>query len=168
MSNDAHHMLATLRAKLAMRVSFIDYRPPRIALAMIAVAVGLQLLWPASRSVVLAAPVVGAALATAGFALMASAWWQFKEAEIAICPTAHTARLLTGGVYRFTRNPMYLGVISMLLGLALAAGTAPFYVVALLYFMVINGVFCPYEEAKLRRSFGGRYAEYEARVRRWL
>jgi protein-S-isoprenylcysteine O-methyltransferase Ste14 len=168
MSNDAHHVLAAVRAKLAMQVRFIDYRPPRIALAMIAVALALQLLWPASRSVVLTAPLLGAALATAGFALMASAWWQFKKAEIAICPTAYTARLLTDGVYRFTRNPMYLGVIGMLLGLALAVGTVPFYVVALLYFMVINGAFCPYEEAKLRRSFGGQYAEYEARVRRWF
>ena len=151
-----------------MKVGLIEYRPPRIAMAMVAIAVAFQLFWPASRAVVFATPFVGVVFAIAGFSLMTWAWWLFKTTGVAICPTSHTSRLLTRGAYRFTRNPMYLGLIAMLLGLALAIGTAPFYLVVVLYFVVINSVFCPYEEAKLRQLFDGQYAEYESQVRRWL
>lgn len=113
-------------------------------------------------------PVVGAALALVGFSIMMWAWWLFKKGEVAICPTAPTVRLLTGGIYRFSRNPMYLGMVAMLLGLAAYVGTPPFYVAAVSYFAVLNFVFCPYEETKLASTFGQEFSNYKAKVRRWL
>jgi protein-S-isoprenylcysteine O-methyltransferase Ste14 len=53
-------------------------------------------------------------------------------------------------------------------GLALYFGTLPFYVAALTYFVVIDRVFCQYEEKKLEAAFGDEYRRYRTRVRRWL
>lgn len=84
------------------------------------------------------------------------------------CPTATNDRLVTTGIYRYTRNPMYLGIIGLLLAIAIHVGTLPFYLAAAVYFIVINHVFCPYEEAKLAATFGDHYNAYRNRVRRWL
>jgi protein-S-isoprenylcysteine O-methyltransferase Ste14 len=59
-------------------------------------------------------------------------------------------------------------MILMLLGLALAMGSAPFYVIAVSYGFVIDRVFCPYEEHKSLAEFGDHYRAYAENVRRWL
>ena len=86
----------------------------------------------------------------------------------AICPTAETTALITDDVYRLTRNPMYLGIVLMLLGIALATGSLPCYLASLAFFLIIDVVFCPYEERKLEQAFGSDYARYVGAVRRWL
>ena len=104
----------------------------------------------------------------AGFVVMMLAWWQFKQDKIAICPTEATDHLITDGVYRMTRNPMYLGMIMILFGIAAFFGTWPFYAAAVVYFAIINWAFCPYEEAKLTSAFGQEYLNFKARTRRWI
>ena len=96
------------------------------------------------------------------------AWWQFKKRQVAICPADHTAHLNTDGSYHFTRNPMYLGMIIMLLGVATWFGTAPFFAAAAAFFLIIQFVFCPYEERKLLATFGKVYRAYKIEVRRWI
>jgi protein-S-isoprenylcysteine O-methyltransferase Ste14 len=103
-----------------------------------------------------------------GFAIMMWGWWLFKIHATAVCPTVASKQLVTEGIYRVTRNPMYLGLIMMLLAIALGVGTLPFYLVTVVYFFIINNVFCPYEEHKLTQAFGERYSLYRDRVRRWL
>jgi protein-S-isoprenylcysteine O-methyltransferase Ste14 len=113
-------------------------------------------------------PGAGWLIGAAGSVIMLRGWWLFKEARVAISPTAETVRLVTHGIYRVTRNPMYLGLALMMVGLAVGIGTASFYIAALAWFVVINSVFCRYEEAKLAARFGAEYLEYTRRVRRWL
>lgn len=151
-----------------MNTPLVAYRPPRIAFVMLALAAVLHLALPHADTVAFTAPRVAPALFIVGFATMISAWWLFRRHAVAICPTAPTARLLTGGIYALTRNPMYLGMVLMMLGLALYFGTLPFYVAALAYFIVIDRVFCKYEEEKLEAAFGDEYRGYRTRVRRWL
>jgi protein-S-isoprenylcysteine O-methyltransferase Ste14 len=104
----------------------------------------------------------------AGFAIMMQAWWQFRQNDVAICPTAPTQRLLTDGIYTLTRNPMYLGIVLMLSGIAIGFGTLPFVLAAIAWWAVIQFAFCPYEEQKLLNTFGNEYRRYRARVRRWI
>jgi protein-S-isoprenylcysteine O-methyltransferase Ste14 len=63
---------------------------------------------------------------------------------------------------------MYLGMTLMLGALAVAMGTAPFYVATIGYAVVLDRVFCSYEEQKALVEFGDEYATYTKRVRRWL
>lgn len=151
-----------------MSIRIIDFRPPRIALFLVVIAALLHWATPLNYINVYSSHMFGAILGLVGFTMMIWGWWLFKKHGVAICPTSATARLVTHAIYRFTRNPMYLGLILMLVGLAIYVGTSPFYLAAVAFFVVINWVFCPYEEAKLVNVFGQEYLNYKSRVRRWL
>ncbi len=99
---------------------------------------------------------------------MIRAWWLFRQHDTAICPTAETTSFITGDIYALTRNPMYLGMVLIMLGIALLVGSWLFYVAAFVYALILNHVFCRYEEQELLSQYGDHYSEYAARVRRWL
>jgi protein-S-isoprenylcysteine O-methyltransferase Ste14 len=143
-------------------------RPPRLAILLTLVAATLH--WTLNIWAGVCFPWLwgGVVLGLAGFSLMMWSWGLFKKRDVALCPKARTSHLITDGPYRFTRNPMYLGFVLMLAGLALSMGTPPFYLSAIAYFMIINHVFCPYEESKLINSFGAEYLQYMNGVRRWI
>jgi protein-S-isoprenylcysteine O-methyltransferase Ste14 len=137
-------------------------------MAMLACAAAFHWLTPVLSPQVFSSVSAGVVLVILGFAIMMRAWWQFQQRQIAICPTAPTDALITDGIYRFTRNPMYLGMVLMLSGIALYLGSLPFYVVATVYFLVIDRAFCRYEEQKLLATFGSHYNRYQSDVRRWI
>jgi protein-S-isoprenylcysteine O-methyltransferase Ste14 len=151
-----------------MNTIIIDYRPPRIAQLLVLAAVLLNWLTPMRDWLLWQNLWVGLVLVGAGFVVMIVAWHQFRLDDVAICPTAPTARLITHGIYGYSRNPMYLGMSAMLLGLAVIVGTVPFYLCAVAFFAVMHRRFCPFEETKLERSFGRDFVAYSRRVRRWL
>jgi protein-S-isoprenylcysteine O-methyltransferase Ste14 len=149
-------------------MKIIELRPPRIAIALTFFATLFHWLIRSEEHFRLSFPWLGVSLGAAGLCIMLWAWWLFRKKALAICPTAATASIVTYGPYRFSRHPMYLGMVIMMAGIAVYIGTAPFYVAALVYFLVLNFVFCPYEERKLIGAFGGEYTDYTRRVRRWL
>ena len=151
-----------------MNSTFLDYRPPRIAMALILLAAAIHFLVPLPLIHLFSSVLVAISVGIAGFAVMMWAWWQFQKHKVAICPTDETDYLITDGVYRITRNPMYLGMIMMLFAIAAFVGTLPFYVAAIAYFIIINWAFCPYEEDKLAGAFRQNYAAYRSQVRRWI
>ncbi len=146
----------------------IELRPPRIAQLLTAIAALWHWAFADAGRGAYSEPYLGIALGLVGFSIMLWGWALFKRFDTAICPTATSRHLVTTGIYRFSRNPMYLGIVLMMTALALIVGSPPFYLVGLIYFFVINAVFCPYEEHKLEASFGDIYLDYKQRVRRWL
>jgi len=153
-----------------MRVSIdlVEYRPPRIAMFLLGVASIFHMLLPIRSFLIPSSAAVAAVLFLIGFAIMIFAWWQFKKRAIAICPTETTQHLITSGIYRYSRNPMYLGMSLMLAGIAAFAGAVPFYVATAAFFFAIDRVFCPFEEQKLSIEFGDGYDRYRSNVRRWI
>ena len=67
---------------------------------------------------------------------------------------------------RFSRNPMYLGIVVIGVGVALIAGTWLMWLVPGVVFDEL--VIIPFEERSMERTFGDAYREYRARVRRWI
>lgn len=120
--------------------------------------------WPMLPSYTIA----GTAIAALGFGIMIRAWWLFRQHETAICPTAETTSFITNDIYALTRNPMYLGMVLIVLGIAVLTGSWAIYAAVSIYALILNHVFCPYEERKLQVQYGDRYANYATRVRRWL
>lgn len=150
---------------MSLRNRIVTLRPPRIAMSLAAAAGILHLLFPL---VVLPPSWIGGLLLSgAGFTLMLRAWWLFRQAETPICPTHDATTLLTTDVYGITRNPMYLGILMIMMGIATAFGTAPFVAATAVLFAILNFVFCPYEERRLQIAFPEFHA-YSARVRRWI
>jgi protein-S-isoprenylcysteine O-methyltransferase Ste14 len=149
-------------------MKIIALRPPRIAMGLAACAALLHWGLDLRQGLRLSLPGTGMAIGIAGFGLMMWVWLIFRKRDIALCPMAPTTQLAVDGPYRFTRNPMYLGMVLMLAGLALFFGTLPFYGAALGYLLILNSVFCPYEESKLEEAFGSPYRMYRSRTRRWI
>lgn len=115
---------------------------------------------------------VGAALgiALAGGLIALAGAWQFRRARTTINPLspAKTSALVTGGVYRVTRNPMYLGMLLVLIGWGVWLGNAAAWLALPLSVLLLNTLQIKPEERLLRQRFGDAYARYAARVRRWL
>ncbi|HSA38683.1 MAG TPA: isoprenylcysteine carboxylmethyltransferase family protein [Methanoregula sp.] len=76
--------------------------------------------------------------------------------------------LVTSGPFRMSRNPIYLGMASILLGSAVVQGTLVALVFPVLFVMVIGFFIIPGEERKLENLFGEPYRQYKKSVRRWI
>jgi len=77
-------------------------------------------------------------------------------------------KLVARGPYRFTRNPMYLGLVILSAGIAVWVGTWPFLLAPIAVFATVNWVHIPFEEAKMSRQFGEEFDSYVRKVRRWV
>lgn len=146
----------------------LAYRPPRIAMTLLIIAALLQYSLPLDWLKWRQMPGAGISIGTLGFLLMLRAWWLFKTSNTAICPTTRATSLITTDVYRLTRNPMYLGIVLMLVGVGLYSGGVLYMMAAATYFGIIDHAFCPYEERRLHTIFGEEYVRYARGVRRWL
>jgi len=110
----------------------------------------------------------GVVLLLAGLATMIGCTRMFRKAETPVKPFERSTVLLTSGIYGYTRNPVYLGMLSMLLGFALMLGTLTPFLVPPVFFFIISEGFVRYEEPFLEEIFGDGYRQYKLQVRRWL
>ena len=142
--------------------------PPLFYLAGLAVGIGLELAFPIDgppTAVRIAVVVVGlAASAWLDFGAMA----RFARARTAVIPFTPTSALVTNGPYRFTRNPMYVGMACLYV--AIAVGFSLIWALVLLpvVLVVVDRLVIAKEEPYMERLFGEPYLDYKRRVRRWL
>jgi protein-S-isoprenylcysteine O-methyltransferase Ste14 len=114
-------------------------------------------------------PPLGILLVVVGVVVPAWAVFLFRREGTEIDPTSPANRkLVAEGPYRFTRNPMYLGLVLIALGIAFWVGPWPMFIAPIAIFATANFVHIPYEEAKMARQFDAAYADYVRRVRRWV
>jgi protein-S-isoprenylcysteine O-methyltransferase Ste14 len=143
--------------------------PPVWALIYLLLAAGISWLagWPTIAW--LHSPALGILLF--GFGWVPPIWAAagFRHAGTEFNPTSPTnSALVTSGPFQFTRNPMYLGLVVITLGLAVWIGAWPMFLVPIATFATCNWVHIPFEEAKMRRQFGEAFDAYAAKVRRWV
>ena len=92
----------------------------------------------------------------------------FRRARTPMAPTKPSSALVTSGIYRWTRNPMYLGMSLILGGIGLAAGSLWFLIALPIAMIAVTRLAIEREERYLAQLFGQPYLDYKARVRRWL
>lgn len=150
----------------------VRFPPPLLPLAGVLLGVGLERLWPIAPGIELPAPVrYGVGWAIVGGAFLGLGVWSvvlFRRSGQSEIPWKPTPSIVERGPYRLTRNPMYLQMILICVGLSLLLETwwvlllTPLVAWALQRFAILP------EEAYLERKFGDRYRAYKRRVRRWL
>jgi protein-S-isoprenylcysteine O-methyltransferase Ste14 len=141
--------------------------PPVYFLTAILSMAALHFLLPIAR-ILPAGYSSGGVLILIGMSLILWAVRLFFKAGTAIKPFAASTKMIVAGPYRWSRNPIYLGMVFILVGIGLALGTlAPFVIVPIFVWLIQKNIIA-HEEAMLDKSFGAAYAEYKKRIRRWL
>jgi protein-S-isoprenylcysteine O-methyltransferase Ste14 len=111
---------------------------------------------------------LGLALTLAAAAVAASGFRALHDANTTFDVRESTTAVVTNGVYAYTRNPLYVGLILLFLGLGTLRNSRWHWMLALPTAAALHYLVIVREEAYLERKFGAEYRDYKTRVRRWL
>ncbi|HEX6589520.1 MAG TPA: isoprenylcysteine carboxylmethyltransferase family protein [Longimicrobiales bacterium] len=142
--------------------------PPAWFFTAIALSTGLGVFLPGPSMLPGASALWGLAPIGMGVALNLAAVVAFRRAHTTTDPDGAPAALVTDGVYRRVRNPMYLGGVLILVGYALLLDAPSALVVAAGYTVLASRAFIPPEEMRLAAAFGDAWRDYAARTPRGL
>lgn len=143
-------------------------RPPLLYAAALLVVLLLRWIrpWPILPPHLV--PWLGLGLVAAALAIGIPGRLALKDAGTSVNPGKPTTAIVTKGPYRFTRNPLYVGLTCIFVGLALAFDTGWGFVVLVPLFVTLHFGVVRREERYLESKFGDEYRRYRARVRRYL
>jgi protein-S-isoprenylcysteine O-methyltransferase Ste14 len=144
------------------------FPPPLLYVSAFAIGLLVQHLYPVSLlpNEVFAVPAIVCVMVSV--ALMAWCVRTFRLAKTSLIPVKPTTALVTDGPFRFSRNPIYLGLTLLYLGIALWLNAFWVVVMVLPLLLMIQSYVIIREEGYLERRFGKKYLQYKGRVRRWL
>jgi protein-S-isoprenylcysteine O-methyltransferase Ste14 len=139
-------------------------------LACICLALMLLLHWLYPAGLLLRFPVnlAGLLLSGLGLAICFIAQQQFKKIGTTLYPFSKPDRLVTDGMFRYTRNPMYLGLTILLSGAWLFLGSFSPGVFVVAFLLIADRWYIANEEQRLTATFGHAYKAYQARTPRWI
>lgn len=137
-------------------------------LILFVVSILLHFLFPLETVVVPPYTYAGFFMGGAGLALCGWTRCLFLQNQTTMSPFESPVFLITAGPFRISRNPAYLGMALILLGLALLLGTLAPFAMPVLFILIIERVYIPIEERMLTDRFGDRYKKYQTAVRRWI
>ncbi len=142
--------------------------PPSYFLICLVLAVGLHFVLPIIQ--LLHVPYIYVGILLLGMGIWLNVWADglFKRKNTTVKPCEKSTALVLEGPFRFSRHPMYLGMVVALFGVAIVLGSLIAFIVPIAFFIIMQTVFIPHEEKALKDTFGRKYLEYRKRVRCWL
>ena len=141
--------------------------PPLLAGTLVLGTLVLHFIVPEARSVGWY-QVIGLLVVALGAGLSCFAAALFQARETTRNPYGEPTALVAHAPYTWTRNPMYLGLATALMGLAIFFSSIAMLLAPVVFLAVIDRMVIPREEETLGRLFGNDYADYKNRVRRWI
>lgn len=144
------------------------FYPPVLLLMAVVLMVVLHYVLPVARW--LAWPWRALGALPIAMALLVGFWGavQFRRHDTTIIPFEQSTALIAKGPYRYSRNPLYISMTLILVGLWILLGSLSPVVVVPLFVWWISSRFIANEERHLEAQFGRTYLEYKTKVRRWL
>lgn len=142
--------------------------PPTYFFGALVLAIALHLLLPLRQLLSFPWRLTGFAPLAIGILLNLLADRAFKRHETTVKPLEKSSALVTERVFGISRNPMYLGMTLILLGVALLLGSLTPFAMVIALPILLDRVFISPEETMLEETFGDRFQEYCERVRRWI
>ena len=143
-------------------------KPPHIAFSLLFLSWLLDYIFPKFSFIKQPFNRIGVYVFILGIALMLWAFYLFKKNKTPIIPGQKPKFMVVEGAYKFTRNPMYLGVTTALLGAAIYFGNLLSFLLPIIFFVIMNSIYVPFEEKLLEELFGKKYLNYKKKVRRWI
>ncbi len=156
-----------------MAVQHIDHaqvkiHPPVLTLLHLIAAFLLNWLIPFPRAMPSFVHWLGVLIVLGGLTLNFTAINQFRKEHTTLDPHGSVSVIVQKGPYRFTRNPIYTGLLLALIGFPLAFGTLWGIILSPIFVWSISALVIQHEEAYLKNKFGDVYTSYKSRVKRWL
>jgi protein-S-isoprenylcysteine O-methyltransferase Ste14 len=142
--------------------------PPTYLLLAIVIMVGLHFLVPLAALIPFPWNLPGLIPFALGVGINMQADRAFKRVKTTVKPYETSTTLITDGVFRVTRNPMYVGFVLILLGIAIFVGSLSPYLVVFVFPFVMEKMFITVEEQMLADTFGETWFAYTHKVRRWF
>jgi len=142
--------------------------PPTYFMSSVAATIVLHFICPIHQLITGYIRLLGIPLLGIGLWLNLWADQLFKKHSTTVKPFEASSHLILEGPFKFTRNPMYLGMIVALLGEAVILGSVAAFVVPIAFYPVMNAVFIRREEDDMLAVFGDEFRGYMGKVRRWI
>jgi protein-S-isoprenylcysteine O-methyltransferase Ste14 len=142
--------------------------PPTYLWVLVLITIGLWVVVPGGIIIAYPFNILGLGLVVFGVAVNIQADGMFKKRGTTVKPFGKPAVLITDGPFGFSRHPMYLGFVAILLGLAVYLQKAILLVTPAVMFYILETRFISEEEENLEKIFGQAYINYKGRVRKWL
>ena len=142
--------------------------PPILLLAVVLVGYGLQQAWALELPGGSGWTVAGWGPVGLGVAILVTGWVQFYRAKTNIQPNRPSSNLIRSGLYRISRNPIYVSGLLLQLGIGLLMNSLWIVLLLPVSKLVFDRYVIAREEAYLERAFGEAYLDYARSVRRWL
>jgi len=142
--------------------------PPVFLLATLIVMGALHVFVPIARLVPSPYHYGGLALLALGVGVVVSAAGLFRKLGTPLKPFEESTVVVTTGMFRFTRNPMYLGMVLGLFGVAMLLGSLVSFLPIPVFAAIIHFQFIVNEERFMEELFGDEYLAYKLKVRRWI
>ena len=148
--------------------STMPIKPPHIAFTLLLLSSLVDYLFPQFRLIPESYRYLGIVVLLFGLSITFYSFYLFKKNKTPILPGQKPTFVVMEGPYKFTRNPMYLGVSIALLGASIYFKNLLSLASPLIFFAIINIVYVQREEKLLEQIFGEKYLDYKTKVRRWL
>jgi protein-S-isoprenylcysteine O-methyltransferase Ste14 len=143
-------------------------KPPLIALILIAFALILHFTFPIDKVFSFPSNLTGVLFIFLG--ILVAIWGRttFVRLKTPLVPGTKPKKLVQEGPFTFCRNPMYLGMLLLLTGISVLLGSLSPLAAPIIFFIIMNFIFIPFEERLVEKTFGKRYLDYKKKVRRWI
>jgi protein-S-isoprenylcysteine O-methyltransferase Ste14 len=142
--------------------------PPALYGVTLAIGLGLSFIFPVSFfSLTISLPLAALAMIGAGW-FSTSAFRTMKRAQTAIAPAKPATAIVSDGVFRLSRNPLYLSLTLLYIAISLICNALWALLLLLPLLVVVQIGVIQREEVYLERKFGDEYLRYKTQVRRWL
>jgi protein-S-isoprenylcysteine O-methyltransferase Ste14 len=142
--------------------------PLLVMIVLVGLCWSLSWLFPLHHGLGLVGEATGFFIVSVGIVLIVIATGLFRARGTTVMPTKAPVKLVTEGIYNWTRNPMYLGMLLILSGLPLIIDTITGFICPVIFFFLMNRIVIPREEKIVEGVFGEAYLAYKSNTRRWI
>ena len=111
---------------------------------------------------------IGIVMGFLGFFIFTGSALLFRINKTTMIPFQDPSFLITNGIYKYTRNPMYLGMLFIQFGIAIYFGSISPFIIPFLFIPIMNSRIIQHEEVMLEKQFGESYIFFNNSVRRWI
>lgn len=142
--------------------------PDAYFIFFIASSILINFLFPIAKILFFPYTLVGSIVIASGLLMVFAANYLLLKKKTSIQALENPSQLVTTGPFKYSRNPIYLGMTVALFGVSITCGSLSPLLFPLFFVLILNSKFIAKEEQTLEKTFGAEYLYYKAKVRRWI